>query len=74
MRSKEVGTPLGEGIRNDIEKGESVQLTLYVSLPIQDDPKLLGDSGAVPIFEWSAWRFDSCCEIFSLLDGKKLVK
>ena len=28
------------------------------------------DSGHVPIFEWSGWRFDSSSEIFSLLDGK----
>ena len=36
---------------------------------VWDDPKLLGDNGEVPIFEWSGWRFDSRCEIFSLLDG-----
>ena len=36
---------------------------------VQDDPKLLGDSGEVPISKRSDWRFDSCCEIFSLLDG-----
>ena len=35
-----------------------------------DDPKLLGDSGEVPISEWSGWLFDSYYEIFSLLDGK----
>jgi hypothetical protein len=29
-----------------------------------------GDSGEVPIFEWSGWRVDSRCEIFSLLDEK----
>ena len=37
---------------------------------VQDDPKLLGDSGEVPISEWSGWHFKSCYEIFSLLDGK----
>jgi hypothetical protein len=37
---------------------------------VRDDLKLPGDSGEVPIFEWSGWRSDSCCEIFSLLDGK----
>ena len=36
---------------------------------IQDDPELPGDSGEVPISKWSGW-FDSCCEIFSMLDGK----
>ena len=38
---------------------------------VQDDPKLPGDSGEVPVFEWSGWWFDFQCEIFSLLDGKK---
>ena len=38
---------------------------------VWDDPELLGDSGEIPISEWSGWRFDSRCEIFSLLDGKK---
>ena len=33
-----------------------------------DDSKQLGDIGEVSIFEWSGWRFDSCCEIFSRLD------
>ena len=28
----------------------------------------LGDSGEVPIYEWSGWRFDSYYEIFSLLE------
>ena len=38
---------------------------------VQDDPKLLGDSGEeVPNSEWSGWRFDSRCEIFSLFDKK----
>ena len=37
-----------------------------------DDPKLLGDSGEVPISEWSGWQFDSHHEIFSLLDGIKI--
>ena len=32
---------------------------------VRDDPKLLGDSGEVPISEWSGWQFDSHCEIFS---------
>ena len=36
-----------------------------------DDPKLRGYSGEVPIYEWSGWQFDSCCEIFSILDRKK---
>ena len=40
------------------------------NLEVRDGPKLLGDSGEVPIFEWSDWRFDSHCEICSLLDGK----
>ena len=34
---------------------------------VRNDPKLLGDSGEVSISEWSGWRFDSRCEIFSLL-------
>jgi hypothetical protein len=42
-----------------------------VATKVRDDPKLLGDSGEVPIFEWSGWRFDSYYEIFSLLDGEK---
>ena len=46
---------------------------MITSDEVQDDPKLLGDSGEVPIFKWSGWRFDSRCE-FSLLDGNKLVR
>ena len=41
---------------------------------IRDDPQLLGDSGEVPISEWNGWQFNSRCEIFSSLDGKKLGK
>ena len=37
-------------------------------LKVQDDHKLLDDSGEVLISEWSGWRFDSHCEIFYLLD------
>ena len=54
-----------------------VVLVCYVSMwfvlvpKVRDDPKLLGDNGEIPFFEWSGWRFDSRCEIFSLLDGKK---
>ena len=33
---------------------------------VRGDPKLPGDSGEVPIAEWSGWRFDSCSEVFSL--------
>ena len=33
------------------------------------DRKLSDVSGEEPIFEWSGWRFDPNCEIFSLLDG-----
>jgi hypothetical protein len=33
---------------------------------VRDDPVLSGDSGEVPIFKCSGWRFESCCEIFSL--------
>ena len=40
----------------------------YVRTHVPDDPKLPGGSGEVPIPEWSAWRFDSYCVIFSLLD------
>ena len=35
---------------------------------VRVDPKLLGDSGEVPISERSGWRFNSCYEIFYLLD------
>jgi hypothetical protein len=41
---------------------------------VQDDPKLPDDNGEVPNSEWSGWQFDSRCEIFSLLDGEKLVR
>jgi hypothetical protein len=37
---------------------------------VQDDPELLGDSGEVLIFEWSGWRFNFRCVIFSPLHGK----
>ena len=37
----------------------------------RDDPKLPGDSGDIPISEWSGWQFDSHCKIFSLLDIKE---
>ena len=33
-----------------------------------------GDSREVPIYKWSGWQFISCCEIFSLLDKKKLAR
>ena len=39
----------------------------------RDDPKQPGDSGEVPISEWSGWRFDSRYEIFSLLDGTRIA-
>ena len=39
-----------------------------ITLRVHDEPKLLGDSGEVPISEWSGWRFNSRCEIFSLID------
>ena len=39
----------------------------------RDDPKQPGDSGEVPISKWSGWRFDSRCEIFSLLDEGKYI-
>ena len=45
--------------------------TLNYPLQVRDDPKLLGDSGEVPISERSGWLFDSRCEIFLVLDGKK---
>ena len=40
----------------------SNQFGVLMSL-VQDDPKLLGDSGEVPISKWSDLRFDSRCEI-----------
>ena len=43
---------------------------LYVRTQVRDDPKLLVDSGEVPISKWSDWWFHSRYEIFSLLDGK----
>jgi hypothetical protein len=47
-------------------------LAFFVSsTEVRADPKLPGDSGEVPISEWSGWRSDSCYEIFSLFDGKK---
>ena len=47
---------------------------IYISIQLnlaRDDRKLPGDSGEVPISEWSGWEFESGCEVFSLLDGKK---
>ena len=38
---------------------------------VRDDLKLPGDSGEVPISEWSGWWFKTCCEIFSLFDQTK---
>ena len=40
---------------------------------VRNDPKLPGDSEEVSNSEWSGWRFNSRYEVFSLLDGKKLV-
>ena len=37
---------------------------------VRDDPKLPGDSEEVPISEWSGWRLDFHCEIFSLYEPK----
>ena len=37
---------------------------------VWDDHELPGDSGEVLVFEWSGWRFNSRCELFSLFDGK----
>ena len=50
------------------------EITLSGVARVQEDPKLPGDSGEVPISEWSGWRFDSRCDILSLLDRKKLAK
>ena len=36
---------------------------------VKDDPTRFGDSGEVPMSDWSGWQFDSHCEIFSLLYG-----
>ena len=36
---------------------------------VRDDLKLPGQSGEAPISEWSGWRVNSHCEIFSLLEG-----
>jgi transposase len=59
-----------EGYKDQTQNSIS-QLRDYNFKPklIQDDPKLLGDSGEAPIFEWIDWRFDSRCEIFSLLEN-----
>ena len=35
---------------------------------VHNDRKLLGDSGEVPISEWSDWQFNSRCEIFYMFD------
>ena len=51
----------------------SIETTKVILMPIEvrDDPKLAGDGGEILISEWSGWRFDTCCKIVSLLDGKK---
>jgi hypothetical protein len=41
---------------------------------VGDDPRLPDDRVEVPMSEWSGWRFDSHCEIFSLLDGENLAR
>ena len=42
---------------------------------VQDDPKLLGDSGGeVPISKWSGWWFNFCCEILFLFDMERKEK
>ena len=40
---------------------------------VWDDPKLLGDSGEVLIFEWDGWRFDSVVK-YSLKLMEKLIR
>ena len=47
------------------------KMLMFYNVHVQDDPKLPGDSGEVPIFVHSGWLFDFCFEIFSLLDPKK---
>ena len=59
---------------NKVIRDNSDQMYV-VSNQVQDDFKLQGDSGEVLISEWSGRLFDSCNEIFSLLDRRnKLVK
>jgi hypothetical protein len=43
---------------------------IILDTEVRDDPKLPGDSGVVPISEWSGWQFDYRCEIFSLTEQK----
>jgi hypothetical protein len=64
---------------NLLEKTPSAMLSFkeverLINILVRDDYKLPGDSGEVPIFEWSGWQFDFHCEVFSLLDIKKLAK
>jgi hypothetical protein len=47
---------------------------IKISISFQEDPKLLGDSGEVPIFEWSGRRFNSRYGIFSLLEERFFLK
>ena len=52
------------------ELNDTIDIPFLVLYMDRDDPKLPGDSGGVPVSEWSGWRFDSHCETFSLLDMK----
>jgi hypothetical protein len=55
------------------KKKRHVHLVHHViCLQVRDDTKPPGDNANVLISKWSSWRFDSRCEIFSLLDGGKL--
>ena len=45
-----------------------------IDVLVWDDLKLPYDSGEESISEWSGWQFDSYCEIFSLLDGKRVAR
>ena len=54
------------------KKNLKLQYLLGV-LWVRDDPKLLCDSGEVPISKQSGWRFDFRCEIFYVLDKNNLL-
>ena len=68
--SNTCGSPLQVFIFLFKKKLLSVHTFTLDQQEVRDEPKLLGDSGEVPISKWSGWQFDSYCEIFSLLDGK----
>jgi hypothetical protein len=58
-------------INMDMNNAMLVKNQIYSEkIYVRDDPKLLGGSGEVPIYEWSGWRFVHAVKSSLYLTGK----